>query len=218
MSAREDSRRAGYVWCLAQLGNSLPGYDDMSTEELRDLAAKRLREVNLDGGTLRHVTNELVRIARTLGKDYGGPPYFLSDKPVELVRVVAMLADWSRQVRQAAVERQAELEAVMEAAGWEDPDQLPQLRAAREERDMLTRARDAQAAELRTLREERDDAEERIAELQEALEAERGAPGPSQTRWSDILRERDSHRRRIAELEATLKVERDDDITDPESP
>jgi hypothetical protein len=161
-SAREDSRRAGYVWCLAQLGNSLPGYDDMSTEELRDLAAKRLQEGNLDGGTLRHVTNELVRAGRCLALGLDGPlPKLDQERPIPLAAAVVELADRTARERATAVERQRE--------------------------------------------------------LQEALEAERGAPGPSQTRWSDILRERDSHRRRIAELEATLKVERGDDITDPES-
>jgi hypothetical protein len=163
-AAREDSRRAGYVWCLAQLGNSLPGYDDMSTEELRDLAAKRLREVNLDGGTLRHVTNELVRAGRHLALGLDGPlPKLDQERPIPLAAAVVELAEMTTRERATAVERQRE--------------------------------------------------------LQEALEAERGAPGPSQTRWSDILRERDSLRHRVAELEATLKVAYgDDDITDPESP
>lgn len=211
--AREDSRRAGYVWCLAQLGNSLPGYDDMSTEELRQLATKRLQEAHLDGGTLRHVANELVRAERLLSANYEGAPYLRpsQDEPLELASVVTLLASWTQRARQAAVERQAELEAVMEAAGWEDPDQLPQLRAAREERDMLTRARDAQAAELRTLREELAAADRARSELQEKLAELRRTAAEGAVR-------QEAGRRRIAELEATLKVERGDDITDPESP
>lgn len=204
-AAREDSRRAGYVWCLAQLGNSLPGYDDMSTEELRELATKRLQEANLDGGTLRHVANELVRAGRRMALGLDGPlPRLDPERPIPLAAAVVELVEMTAREHADAVDRLRELEAVMEAAGWEDSDQLPQLRAAREERDMLTRARDAQAAELRALREERDDAERLIAELQEKLTELRRTAAEGAAR-------QEAGRRRIAELEATLKAERDDD-------
>jgi hypothetical protein len=55
-AAREDSRRAGYLWTLNQLGNNLPGYAQMPAEELREAATKRLGEVLLESGQLRHGT------------------------------------------------------------------------------------------------------------------------------------------------------------------
>jgi DNA repair exonuclease SbcCD ATPase subunit len=174
-AAREDSRRAGYLWTLAQLGMNAPGFDQMGADELREEATTVLGRTLAEAQALRLVAKELGLAARWLGLDYDGAPYVLPgpDRPEELATLVVRLATWSQRARRAALERQTELE-----------DQLEELRpdmdlaAVRAERDMLTRARDAQASELRTLREELAAADRRRAELERELEEARAEATP----------------------------------------
>lgn len=167
-AAREDSRRAGYRWMLAQLGMNAPGFDQMGADELREEATTVLGRTLAEAQRLRLVAKELGRAARVLGLGYDGAPYVLPgpDQPTELATLVVQLATWSQRARRAALERQTELE---DQLAEQRPDM--DLAAVRAERDMLTKARDAQAAELRALREELAAAEKRRAELETSLEA-----------------------------------------------
>lgn len=283
-ATREDSRRAGYRWTLAQLGMNAPGFDQMGADELREEATTVVARTLAEAQALGLVVKELARAERLLGQDYDGSPSMLHtlpgpDRSTELAAQVVRLAD---RARRAALERQTELE-----------DQLAELRpdmdlaTVRAERDMLTKARDAQATELRALRAEltaaRDDrdaaisaphpaeaelerwtgaalelirlmepghytgtdgtelraaliaavrrqldrveaigqrlgreeqisaeqrrraemAEARVADLEEALAAERSERSePSPDQWVGVLRERDRQRERITTLES----------------
>jgi hypothetical protein len=187
-AAREDSRRAGYLWTLAQLGNSAPGYADMTADQLREVATTRLGQVLQDGAKLRKVAKELVRVGGLLSRGLDVGPFILDQEaPLQLAATVARLALDATKARSAAFARQRELEDALDELR---DDGGPALAAARAERDMLTKARDAQAAELRQLREERDDVEAELKrwtdtalELTYALE-----PGPRLIQDSAPLR------------------------------
>jgi hypothetical protein len=148
-SLREDSRRAGYLWTLAQLGMNAPGFDEMSTDDLRAEASAVLGRTLAEAQSLRKVTQELLRAERLLSANYEGAPYLRpdQDKPLELASVVTLLASWTQRAHRDMLERQQEL-----AGQLTEPDM--DLAAVQAERDMLTRARDAQATELRALRDE----------------------------------------------------------------
>jgi hypothetical protein len=175
-AAREDSRRAGYLWTLAQLGNNLPAYSLMSAEELRDAATKRLGEVTLEAGQLRHVAKELVRTGQRLSRGLDNHPLTRLDQehPTELAAAVYQLASWSVDARSAALARQRDLE-----------DQLAEARTAPAPDEVLTRelgyvtaSRDAQARELR--------------ELRAQLDAATAAPHPAEAerdRWTGVALE-----------------------------
>jgi vacuolar-type H+-ATPase subunit I/STV1 len=162
-SLREDSRRAGYLWTLAQLGMNAPGFDEMSTDDLRAEAAAVLGRTLAEAQSLRPVTQELLRAERLLSANYEGAPYLRpnQDKPLELASVVTLLASWTQRAHRDMLERQQEL-----AGQLTEPDM--DLAAVQAERDMLTKARDAQAAELRALRDERDDLRQIVVEREAA--------------------------------------------------
>lgn len=171
-AARDDSRRAGYRWVLAQLGNNVPGFDDMSTEELAEAARTRLAEVTKEAGQVQLMTADLERAGRRLQHGLEEVTYLPPrDQPIQLAAALVALADRSYRARSAALARQRELEDQLTVIAEEG---APELAAARAERDMLTRARDAQAAELRVLRAERDAAEGRSASAHAELATARG--------------------------------------------
>jgi chromosome segregation ATPase len=201
-AAREDSRRAGYLWTLAQLGMNAPGFAEMATDELREEATKVAGRTLAEAGQLRHVAQELARAERLLGQDYDGAPLMRpsQDRPVELATLVVRLADWCRQGRSAALARQRELEArLKELAYDEDASAVrTELAAVQEERDMLARARDVQAAELRSLRGQLAEARDVL----HVLRAEAGGDVPAKLEAATAQNVELS--RRVAELDAEL--------------
>jgi len=211
-AARDDSRRAGYQWTLAQLGLNLPGYSDMSSEELRDAASKRLGEVLLEAGQLRHVAKELVRIGRALMLGLDASPMILDqEEPVQLASAVLRLADQAAADIGTSWSRQRELEGELAELASEG---APELAAVRAERDMLTLARDAQAQELRELRAELTEARDELDAVTSNLvaanrrtpELRQRAEAAEAARWTalalaDTARQaKDSAEQELAEL------------------
>jgi len=182
-SIRDEAVRGWHLRTLAQLGNNSPGYQEMTTEELREIAEKRLAEVTREAGQLHQVARKLAGVGRRLASQLDQPSVIPPEADSRLADAVSLIVNRHADAYRAVRERVTELEEAGSSEG-----QLEELTVVRAERDMLTKARDAQAAELRALRARETDLAgkvnafsqqnvalaRQVAELEERLERQAG--------------------------------------------